>query len=270
MFGPLAAARAELDDSWCAVAAEALSWLPPDLQSQDLTAAASRAPPGQRGSSSAAQDWSVDLEDLRLRSPYCLPEGITVVFVETLEGLGALEASVTMAPAVGVDTEFGRDAGSLALVQIACQKVCYLVDARPCTGIAFQDRLRSVLAVVFDRPVFGWSFQEDSRRLLLLHDGLRHLLRRVKDLQPLARRRLGLPQTPSLQRAVAGLLGVFLDKGEQRSDWDRRPLSKAQTHYAACDAVVLFRLAHALGEDHGVADPMLEAEGFDNAEGGED
>lgn len=38
-----------------------------------------------------------------------------------------------------------------------------------------------------------------------------------------------------------------LDKAEQCSDWDARPLSKRQLHYAACDAAVLIDIAEAMG-----------------------
>jgi len=50
------------------------------------------------------------------------------------------------------------------------------------------------------------------------------------------------------QRIVQDLLGVALAKGEQRSDWLRRPLSPAQLEYAADDVVYLDALYTALAE----------------------
>ena len=44
---------------------------------------------------------------------------------------------------------------------------------------------------------------------------------------------------PSLQRVVAEVLGEYVDKSLQRSDWDSRPLSCEQLRYAALDAAVL-------------------------------
>ena len=45
-------------------------------------------------------------------------------------------------------------------------------------------------------------------------------------------------------------LGVSLDKSCQRSNWSRRPLSRAQLRYAATDAEVLPKLYRALkGKD---------------------
>jgi ribonuclease D len=43
-------------------------------------------------------------------------------------------------------------------------------------------------------------------------------------------------------------LGVSLDKGEQTSDWGRRPLDAEQIRYAALDAEVLLGLFDRLGD----------------------
>ena len=43
----------------------------------------------------------------------------------------------------------------------------------------------------------------------------------------------------SLQKSVASLLGKCLSKTEQCSNWQQRPLTAAQVHYAALDAAVL-------------------------------
>ncbi|MCC8361994.1 ribonuclease D [Lysobacter sp. A6] len=50
------------------------------------------------------------------------------------------------------------------------------------------------------------------------------------------------------QKIVQEMLGVTLEKGEQRSDWLRRPLSDSQLHYAAQDVVHLDALYRALSE----------------------
>lgn len=256
-FGGLIVAPA-MDDRWSAVAKEAMTWMPQDLQSDELRNLAGRAAGKQLGSQSIAQEWTVDLNEL---PPYSLPSEMSVIFVDTLEGLGRMSEKMASCAILSVDTEFGSDESvPLALIQVACEDVCYLVDARPSLGLEFRARLRDVLNVVFDRSVLGWSFKEDSRRLALLDGSLKPLLSRVRDLQPLARRRLGLLQTPSLQRACAELMGVALDKGQQRSDWIQRPLTESQLHYAACDAAVLFSLARVLGEDHGLEDGMPVAE----------
>lgn len=46
----------------------------------------------------------------------------------------------------------------------------------------------------------------------------------------------------SLKKAVQANLGLGLDKTCQRSNWDRRPLTREQLQYAAADAAVLLDL----------------------------
>ena len=52
----------------------------------------------------------------------------------------------------------------------------------------------------------------------------------------------GLARLPGLSATAARFLGAPLDKTETCSDWNRRPLSAAQSRYAAQDARVLVRL----------------------------
>lgn len=53
--------------------------------------------------------------------------------------------------------------------------------------------------------------------------------------------------TPGLGKVSARWLGKDVDKKEQCSDWDRRPLTASQLHYAAADAVVLVEIAERMG-----------------------
>lgn len=65
------------------------------------------------------------------------------------------------------------------------------------------------------------------------------------DLLPLARAllpRMSTLAAVSLTRLTELLLGAPLDKAQQRSDWEARPLAGAQRAYAAADAAVLVAL----------------------------
>ena len=48
---------------------------------------------------------------------------------------------------------------------------------------------------------------------------------------------------PGLSAVAEHWLGKALDKEQQCSDWDSRPLSERQLRYAACDAAVLVDIA---------------------------
>ena len=52
---------------------------------------------------------------------------------------------------------------------------------------------------------------------------------------------------PGLGLVCATFLRKRLDKAEQCSDWDCRPLSDSQIAYAAADAAVLVDIADAMG-----------------------
>ncbi len=51
-------------------------------------------------------------------------------------------------------------------------------------------------------------------------------------------------------------LGISLDKGEQTSNWSRRPLDADQLRYAALDAEVLLQLFDRLIERGESAEPI--------------
>lgn len=63
----------------------------------------------------------------------------------------------------------------------------------------------------------------------------------------LAARILGAPKL-GLRDLLEAHLGVVIDKGEQRSDWSRRPLTVEQLRYARQDVRWLIPLADALGD----------------------
>ncbi|MEJ7659213.1 MAG: hypothetical protein WKG07_06090 [Hymenobacter sp.] len=50
----------------------------------------------------------------------------------------------------------------------------------------------------------------------------------------------------SLGRLIQSELGLEVDKGEQKSNWLKRPLTEAQKEYAANDVLYLFELTDRL------------------------
>lgn len=166
--------------------------------------------------------------------------------VETDEALSEVVATLTEVDRFGIDTEFHRERTyypRLALVQIAWEGGLVLVDP---------------LAV--DVSALAKAFSTDA--LVILHAA-------DQDLEVLLRACGRLPEqifdtqlcagfigftTPSLFTLVESLLGTKLHKGDQLTDWMRRPLTDSQLAYAAGD------VAHLL-ELHSLISERLEAEG---------
>lgn len=71
-------------------------------------------------------------------------------------------------------------------------------------------------------------------------------LQQTVDVQIKSQRVLGVRDSPSLVAVANRVLGTTLDKAEQQSDWEARPLSNAQLQYAGTDAWVLIALDAAL------------------------
>ncbi len=153
--------------------------------------------------------------------------------------LAGLVRQLENEPTIAIDTEgnsFHAYAERVCLLQIGVPGLEVLVDP---------------LAV--DVGPLGALFADPSRKLLF-HGGdfdIRSLRRdfgfsfgRVFDTM-VAAQVLGLAEL-GLASLLRARLGVSIEKGEQRSDWGRRPLTDEQRRYAAADVKHLPALASSL------------------------
>ncbi len=137
------------------------------------------------------------------------------------------------APAIALDTEFVRTDtffAKLGLIQLADGVGSALIDPLNCDPAP-------LFALLAEPGVTKVMHSASEDIAILLHQG------RI-DPAPLfdtqiAAALAGMGPTLSYPALVKELLDVDLDKGEQRSDWLRRPLSAAQQHYAANDVTHL-------------------------------
>lgn len=132
---------------------------------------------------------------------------------------------------VALDTEFISGStyfAKLGLVQIGLsRKESHLVDV-----LAIDDL--SPLAELLENPQVVKLLHDAQQDLLLLRRATGGYPRNVFDTQ-VAAGFIGLRSTISLSGLVRSLLNIKLGKGETRSDWLRRPLSKSQRAYAEDD-----------------------------------
>ncbi|KGQ20754.1 Ribonuclease D [Lysobacter dokdonensis DS-58] len=149
---------------------------------------------------------------------------------------------------VGLDTEFIRERTywpQLALVQIA------LDDADGHPQILLVDTLRdgmnAALAPMLADPAVLKVMHSASEDIVAFKRACGVAPTPLFDTQ-IAAGLAGIGAGMGYQRLVQEMLGVTLAKGEQRSDWLRRPLSDAQLQYAADDVVHLDALYRALSD----------------------
>lgn len=158
--------------------------------------------------------------------------------IDTPEGLKMASSALQDAPWVAVDTEadsLHAYPEKLCLIQISIPSKDFLVD--PLAGLD--------LTPILDQ------FQKHR---LILHgaDYDLRMFRRTYGFVPTtifdtmwAARLLGYPEF-SLTHLVSNCLGIQLEKGPQKMDWARRPLSERMEKYARNDTHFLFPLSEML------------------------
>lgn len=163
-----------------------------------------------------------------------LPPPPTPEVVDRDDRLAGLAERWLHEPAVGLDTEFVRERtffARLGLIQVADSEGCYLVDM-----VSIRDR--APLAAVVQAREVTKVFHSPSEDLEILHQAVGHAPEPVFDCQ-IAATLCGLGGSLGYVRLVSRLFDVELEKGVQRSNWLRRPLSDAQVRYAGLDVAYL-------------------------------
>lgn len=163
--------------------------------------------------------------------------------VETQADLTALARELEREEAVAVDTEadsFFSYREKVCLVQISTEVRDFIVDPLVPLDLTPLERLL-----------------ESERVRKVFHDAEYdvQLLKRAgfAEIRGVFDTRLGVAllggKAPGLANVLRDRYGIELDKGEQRSDWRRRPLTPAQLEYARHDTRHLLRLARDVERD---------------------
>ena len=174
----------------------------------------------------------------RARTP--APSGPPPELVSTQEAFDDLVAELQKVDEFAIDTEFHRERSyypHLALVQVAWADGLVLVDP---------------LAV--DVSGFSQVFKTDTLAVLHAADQDLEVLERACGAVPsrifdtqICAGFLGY-SSPSLFTLTESLLHIRLHKGDQLTDWMRRPLSDTQLAYAAGDVANLLELKRLITE----------------------
>ncbi len=163
------------------------------------------------------------------------------ILIETEPALRQACARWMKAEAIGIDTEFVRERTFYplpALIQVADAEGVALIDVPALKDLK---ALQQVLVAAMPVKVMH-AFSEDLEVLAIAASCEPDA---VFDTQ-LAGAFTGYGFSLGYRSLVEAMLGIFLDKGETRSDWLKRPLSAAQLRYAALDAEYLLPMYEKL------------------------
>ncbi|RVU85448.1 ribonuclease D [Leucothrix sargassi] len=158
-------------------------------------------------------------------------------YIDSQQALTDFVAQIRSSEWVVIDTEFIREKSyypQLCLIQIAAGEHMACIDP-----IAIDDL--SELDVILHDPNVVKVFHAAQQDLEILYYRSGKVPAPIFDTQPAASI-LGIGEQIGYAGLVEKVLGVTLAKAESRTDWSKRPLSKAQLEYAIDDVRYLQQL----------------------------
>ena len=171
----------------------------------------------------------------------------TIHYLTTAEAVATAAAHFATLPRIGIDLEFDdmrhRYGRHLALIQVFDGQEAYLIDPLPLPDMAAD--LEPLFRVLRD-PAVAKVFHSCKSDILLLDEVFSVNCRNIVDTSVQFTLLAAEDNNISLGRLIQAELGLEVDKGEQKSNWLKRPLTEAQKEYAANDVLYLFELTDRL------------------------
>jgi ribonuclease D len=163
------------------------------------------------------------------------------IWIDRDDELPALAQTLDSQAWIGVDTEFLRERTffpKLCLLQLAAGGRIWCIDT---LRIGSLDPLMAVLTAAAARKVIH-AARQDLEAVYLSSKGI---VAPVFDTQ-IAAGCIGLKPQIGYAELVKTLLDVTVPKGQTRTDWSKRPLTREQLEYAADDVLYLGDIAGRL------------------------
>ena len=160
------------------------------------------------------------------------------IWVDRQEELPAVARALETHPFIGVDTEFLRERTffpKLCLLQLAAGGTIWCVDTLRGGSL---DPLVPALTAPQTRKVIHAARQD----LEAFYLATKRVISPVFDTQ-VAAGCIGLKPQIGYAELVKTLLNVTVPKGQTRTDWSKRPLTREQLEYAADDVLYLGEIA---------------------------
>jgi ribonuclease D len=184
------------------------------------------------------------------------------IWIDRDDELPALARALESQAWIGLDTEFLRERTffpKLCLLQLAAGGQIWCVDT---LRIGSLDPLMPVLTAAAARKVIH-AARQDLEAVYLTS---KRVMTPVFDTQ-IAAGCIGLKPQVGYAELVKTLLNVTVPKGQTRTDWSKRPLTREQLEYAADDVSYLGDIANhltlrlrELGREHWVLEDCLALE----------
>jgi ribonuclease D len=172
----------------------------------------------------------------------------TIHYLTTAAQVADAAAHFATLPRIGIDLEFDdnryRYGRHLALIQVFDGQEVYLIDPLPLEP-EMGAGLEPLFAVLRD-PAVAKVFHSCKSDILLLDELFGVTCRTIVDTSVQFTLLALEDNNISLGRLIQSELGLEVDKGEQKSNWLKRPLTEAQKEYAANDVLYLFELTDRL------------------------
>ena len=235
------------------------------LRSGDMAAAVKvkdRFPGPLGGADLSSRLEELGFDEVSVREQYLrLPSEVGLEFVDSWAGLLEAVETLERSDTIGIDCEWkpkfgkGEPSSEVALCQLATADRVFLLDMTVLEGKgdgSLNDALGRVIGSKFTREgprlLLGYAVHEDLRRMARRLHCFRHVPNVVDLAQMWEAHTRGERPTP--KGGLAGLaeecLGKPLNKAMQMSNWEARPLTADQQHYAGLDAFVLLSIRDAL------------------------
>ena len=176
------------------------------------------------------------------RAKYVQWDEVLPAVPELIDDATRLDAAVLGDGPRAFDVEWSDRAGA-ALLQLATKEGAVILDVpRLC---ASREGCAALRRAFRGAPLLGFGCSQDLARLRATPAAAPWVDadQEVYDLQTALTQKRG---GPGLAAAAKAYLGKALDKSQQCSDWDARPLSEAQRAYAALDAVAVLLIHEKL------------------------
>jgi ribonuclease D len=187
------------------------------------------------------------------------------IWIDRSDELEALARTLESSPWIGVDTEFLRERTffpKLCLLQLKAAEQIWCIDT---LRVGNLEPLMPALTAAAT-PKLIHAARQDLEAVYLTSKAV---LSPVFDTQ-IAAASIGLKPQVGYAELVKTLLDVTVPKGQTRTDWSKRPLTREQLEYAADDVLYLGAIAaqlterlQTLGREHWVREDCAALENRD-------